>query len=91
MWLSSDESDGEDGEEGQTSIVVDNGSGTIKAGFTGDDAPCAVFPSIVICPRNPESIYDSVDCIVSQWTDHRAISKTVGTSIQHFAGKHKVV
>ena len=52
--MSSDESDGEDGEEGQTSIVVDNGSGTIKAGFTGDDAPCAVFPSIVICPRKRE-------------------------------------
>ncbi|PWA71830.1 actin-7 [Artemisia annua] len=28
-------------------IVLDNGSGTIKAGFAGDDAPRAVFPSIV--------------------------------------------
>ena len=28
-------------------VVIDNGSGTIKAGFAGDDAPRAVFPSIV--------------------------------------------
>ena len=28
-------------------VVIDNGSGMIKAGFGGDDAPRAVFPSIV--------------------------------------------
>ncbi|KAH9300606.1 hypothetical protein KI387_012189 [Taxus chinensis] len=28
-------------------IVCDNGSGTVKAGFAGDDAPKSVFPSIV--------------------------------------------
>ncbi|PIC36866.1 hypothetical protein B9Z55_015705 [Caenorhabditis nigoni] len=28
-------------------LVVDNGSGMCKAGFAGDDAPSAVFPSIV--------------------------------------------
>merc|ERR1719464_1708385 len=28
-------------------LVVDNGSGMVKAGFAGDDAPRAVFPSIV--------------------------------------------
>jgi len=28
-------------------LVVDNGSGMCKAGFSGDDAPRAVFPSIV--------------------------------------------
>jgi Actin len=32
-------------------IVVDNGSGICKAGFAGDDAPRAVFPSIVGRPR----------------------------------------
>ena len=30
-----------------TALVVDNGSGMCKAGFAGDDAPRAVFPSIV--------------------------------------------
>eukprot|EP00735_Rhodelphis_limneticus_P009723 TRINITY_DN2858_c0_g1::TRINITY_DN2858_c0_g1_i1::g.5902::m.5902 TRINITY_DN2858_c0_g1::TRINITY_DN2858_c0_g1_i1::g.5902 ORF type:complete len:409 (-),score=111.14,sp/Q553U6/ACT22_DICDI/76.34/0.0,Actin/PF00022.14/2.9e-149 TRINITY_DN2858_c0_g1_i1:273-1499(-) len=32
-------------------LVVDNGSGMVKAGFAGEDAPRTVFPSIVGCPR----------------------------------------
>lgn len=32
-------------------LVVDNGSGMCKAGFAGDDAPRAVFPSIVGRPK----------------------------------------
>jgi actin-related protein len=36
-----------------TAIVVDNGSGMCKAGFAGDDAPRAVFPSIVGRPKHP--------------------------------------
>jgi actin len=28
-------------------LVIDNGSGFCKAGFAGDDAPVAVFPSII--------------------------------------------
>ncbi|KAG7156700.1 Actin-3-like 2, partial [Homarus americanus] len=35
-----------------TALVVDNGSGMVKAGFAGDDAPRAVFPSIVGRPRH---------------------------------------
>jgi len=38
-------------EEDQTALVVDNGSGMVKAGFSGDDAPRAVFPSIVGRPK----------------------------------------
>jgi len=33
-------------------LVVDNGSGICKAGFAGDDAPRAVFPSIVGRPKH---------------------------------------
>jgi len=33
-------------------LVIDNGSGMVKAGFAGDDAPRAVFPSIVGRPRH---------------------------------------
>ncbi|KAL5226717.1 hypothetical protein ABZP36_014982 [Zizania latifolia] len=33
-------------------LVFDNGTGMVKAGFAGDDAPRAVFPSIVGCPRH---------------------------------------
>jgi actin-related protein/ubiquitin len=44
---SSEESDDE-----VQALVVDNGSGMCKAGFAGDDAPRAVFPSIVGRPRH---------------------------------------
>nr|XP_061791423.1 actin, cytoplasmic 2-like isoform X2 [Nerophis lumbriciformis] len=39
-------------EEEIAALVVDNGSGMCKAGFAGDDAPRAVFPSIVGRPRH---------------------------------------
>ncbi|KAH9299824.1 hypothetical protein KI387_031506, partial [Taxus chinensis] len=41
----------EDAEEIQA-VVCDNGSGTVKAGMAGDDAPRAVFPSIIGRPRH---------------------------------------
>jgi actin-related protein len=41
--MSSEEEDGESG----SALVIDNGSGMVKSGFAGDDAPRAVFPSIV--------------------------------------------
>jgi len=41
-----------DDEEEVSGLVVDNGSGMVKAGFAGDDAPRAVFPSIVGRPRH---------------------------------------
>nr|APR63594.1 actin family protein 7 [Populus tomentosa] len=40
-----------EGEEIQP-LVCDNGTGMVKAGFAGDDAPRAVFPSIVGRPRH---------------------------------------
>jgi len=39
-------------EDDVAGLVVDNGSGMVKAGFAGDDAPRAVFPSIVGRPRH---------------------------------------
>uniref|UniRef100_A0A674HRG0 Actin, gamma-enteric smooth muscle n=3 Tax=Passeriformes TaxID=9126 RepID=A0A674HRG0_TAEGU len=39
-------------DEETTALVCDNGSGLCKAGFAGDDAPRAVFPSIVGRPRH---------------------------------------
>jgi actin-related protein len=38
--------------DGSAALVVDNGSGMVKAGFAGDDAPRAVFPSVVGRPRH---------------------------------------
>uniref|UniRef100_A0A2K5DGQ9 Actin gamma 1 n=4 Tax=Simiiformes TaxID=314293 RepID=A0A2K5DGQ9_AOTNA len=42
-------------EEEIAALVIDNGSGMCKAGFAGDDAPRAVFPSIVGRPRHQVS------------------------------------
>jgi len=39
-------------EDDVMALVIDNGSGMCKAGFAGDDAPRAVFPSIVGRPRH---------------------------------------
>jgi len=37
----------DDEQESGSALVIDNGSGMVKSGFAGDDAPRAVFPSIV--------------------------------------------
>ena len=44
-----------EGEEKQA-IVVDNGSGMVKAGHAGDDAPRSVFPSIVGRPKTEQAM-----------------------------------
>ena len=38
--------------ENQRILVFDNGSGVVKAGFSDEYAPSAVFPSIVGRPKN---------------------------------------
>ena len=40
-------------EEEVAALVVDNGSGMCQAGFASNDAPRAVFPSIVGRPKMP--------------------------------------
>ena len=41
------------GDDEVAALVCDNGSDMVKAGFAGDDAPRAVFPSIVGRPKMP--------------------------------------
>jgi len=49
-------SDSDNDGETSNSLVVDNGSGMVKAGFAGDDAPRAVFPSIVGRPKHQQQM-----------------------------------
>jgi len=42
-------------EEGQT-VVIDNGSGMVKAGFAGEEGPSCVFPAIVGRPKNSSAM-----------------------------------
>jgi len=46
----------DDESEEFSSLVVDNGSGMVKSGFSGDDAPRAVFPSIIGRPRTKKTM-----------------------------------
>jgi len=41
-------------DDDRQALVCDNGSGMVKAGFSGDDAPRAVFPSIVGRPKTQQ-------------------------------------
>lgn len=41
------------GSQYSNAIVIDNGSGLVKAGFAGDDAPTTVFPAVVGRPKHP--------------------------------------
>lgn len=49
-------------------LVVDNGSGMVKAGIAGNDAPSAVFPSIVGRPKHAGIMVgmEQKDCYVGE-------------------------
>jgi len=40
----------------QQAIIIDNGSGMMKAGIAGDEAPSATFPAIVGKPKNASAM-----------------------------------
>ena len=40
-------------DEEVTAVIIDNGSGLVKAGFAGDDAPRSVFATVVGRPKVP--------------------------------------
>jgi actin len=48
-----------DGDE-HPAIVCDNGSGMVKCGFSGDDAPRSVFPSIIGRPKTEQAMLGGV-------------------------------
>jgi actin-related protein len=43
-------------EDEQPAVVIDNGSGVVKAGIAGDDAPKVTFPSIVGRPKHESTM-----------------------------------
>ena len=57
-------------------LVVDNGSGMCKAGFAGDDAPRAVFPSIVGRPRHQGVMVNGLFILSSIWALSRGTLST---------------
>lgn len=57
-------------DEESTALVCDNGSGLCKAGFAGDDAPRAVFPSIVGRPRHQVSDINQCQSILLKQSNY---------------------
>lgn len=42
-------------------VVLDNGSGTIRAGFAGEDLPKSYFPSFVGRPKHPRVLAGALE------------------------------
>jgi actin len=62
-------------------VVIDNGSGLLKAGFADDDAPKHVFPTVIGTPKGPGMLVgmDQKDCYIGK----EAISKQNHLELQH--------
>ncbi|XP_016968248.1 actin-like protein 53D [Drosophila biarmipes] len=69
----------------QTAVVIDNGSGVCKAGFSAEDTPRVVFPSIVGRPRHLNVLMDSLidGCVIGDAAARKRGLLTLKYPIEH--------
>ncbi|XP_017044659.1 actin-like protein 53D [Drosophila ficusphila] len=69
----------------QAAVVIDNGSGVCKAGFSTRDTPQVVFPSIVGKPRHLNVLVDSLidDSIIGEAATRKRGMLTLRYPIEH--------
>ena len=68
-----------DDDEKRPNIIIDNGGGYIKAGFSGEEGPSAVFQTMVGYPKNHvENSGDKKDYYVG-----KIMTKMINAVIKH--------
>ena len=72
-------------DEEVTAVVIDNGSGTCKAGFAGDDAPRSVFATVVGRPKVPGIMVglDQKEVYVGEEAQQKRGVLKIETPIEH--------
>ena len=66
-------------------IVIDNGSGTCKAGMAGDDAPTTIFSSIVGTPKHQGVMMNtsSDSTFIGEWAQEKRGMLSLSYPIEH--------
>lgn len=81
MSFSDYESDSDSEGEVNPAVIIDNGTGMVKCGFSGDDAPRNVFASMVGVPRHKQQMVGMA--IKEMYIGDEAMSKKGMLSIRY--------